>query len=170
MSTSIQNLRAVYQVKPQPRSRPTRKGTGSGNRSGIKQSVSMHNIQLRSVHQKRDKPLKRSPVRARSKNSKQHPTRKVTLRHQSSSFLDTSIDNEISKLESITAKNLNIRKEWLNVQQRMIEIGIRKKLTSIKESRESSRQEEYYPETVFENPIDVLIQKYESKAFLTASK
>lgn len=97
-------------------------------------------------------------------------------KHNTSGILNTSLEEDISRLEKLTHKNRSARLGLLNVQEQMLEISINEimhmhsdKLNTIREaeieegnwSLDCLRE---IPRPKFENPIDNLILKYESRS------
>ena len=62
--------------------------------------------------------------------------------------------------ESLTVRNISARKDWLNVQERIVTMQLHSQLKTIQEVDEVPN--DYFPENIYTNPVDVLVQKYES--------
>ena len=96
---------------PGSHTRPRRAAHFSGR---MKASVSLSAIRLR----------------ARSRLEKAERLRRVPS-HAGESKL-SALEDEVSKLDRLTLRNVSIRKDWLNVQQRVLDLETLKKLGELK--------------------------------------
>jgi len=77
----------------------------------------------------------------------------------------TSLEDNLDKLEKLQLKNISARQGLLNVQQRMMELGIKDimasgKLATIREDEALYFEDLQRPRG---NPIDALAQKYATR-------
>ena len=154
MSNSLKSLMAIYEVKT---IRPSKRPKNPTRRvRSIIQSSSAQNLGLRAnkiLRKPRQNNLSVEPhVR--------HQSQDKALQKAARQILNRSLDEDMEKLENLTVRNISARKDWLNVQERIVAMQVHKQLNTIKESDEYAP--DYYPENIYTNPVDVLVQKYAS--------
>lgn len=164
MSKDLKTLFSIYEVKPAPRRNLKPKYMHKKKLTNIVQSVSEQNL----GHDRTDKAVLKQRIRkemTRPKNLSIEP-RKRTLSNDNiiqtaaKNILSSSLDDDLQKLENLTARNTCIRNDWLKVQKKVLQMGVSKHLNTIKETDEYMI--DYFPENLYVNPVEVLMQKYEA--------
>jgi hypothetical protein len=159
MENRLEALISAYNIKPkqlQKKRKPAKEKPGP-----IKQSSSMNNIKLNSRKVLLQK-LESKSSRKQSTNSVQPSQRansemkylkKEKIRHNS------SLDDDLVKLENLTVRNSNARLDLISIQERMIELGLQKDLNPIVEIDESHNEDNLN----FDHSIDSFIGKIRSR-------
>ena len=157
MSTSLKSLMAIYEVRP-------KKGLKKPAKARKKPTALIQpSSSVNTLGPIRNRLGRRAKALERPKNHSIEP--KVRSGESSfvqghTSLLNRSLDEDLEKLENLTVRNISIRQDWLQVQQKVLDMGLSKQLNTIKESDEYTH--DYYPENIFANPVDLLVQKYET--------
>ena len=86
-----------------------------------------------------------------------------------SRYLNTSLDEDIERLESLTNKHSNMRSDWLSIKERMIELNINKKLKPIAETDEGGFDVSYDLQHLGQAPMN-LKRNYDSLLDLKAKE
>lgn len=137
MENRLEALISAYNIKPKQLSKKLK--NPKQKPSNIKQSSSLNTLKLNSNKVLLQK-LNSNNTRKKSTNSVQPNQRasselkylnKEKLRHNS------SLDEDMIKLENLTVRNSNARLDLISIQERMIELGLRnlKPIVEIDESR-----------------------------------
>ena len=160
MDSRLDALISAYKVKPkklQKKKKPAKEKIGI-----IKQSTSMMNIKIQSKKLQLSDKTKEKPLIKHHHLSVQPTQRSISnlsvnphdrLRH------NTSLDEDMMKLENLTVRNYNARMGLISIQQRIIEIGIKRKLNPIAEIDETFNDEN----PNLDNSIHLLMMRLESK-------
>ena len=127
MNPKLEALISAYQIKPKKlrkklpklqQKSPDRGRMASNNNLSVK-SINIENLKKKAT---------RETVSVRPKRSESN----LSL----SRYLNSSLDEDMEKLDILTFKNSSARLDWIRVNQRMIELGVNKKLNPIQESDE----------------------------------
>jgi hypothetical protein len=107
---------------------------------------------------------KRSTLNPEAKNASSSSIKSFPLLFRNSSVLD-----DIEKLESLTSRNVSAQHDWLSIEQRIIEISTKRKLEPIIEADENRafhrNNSVEYPQRTMD-----LLQKYDMKFMLRPSE
>lgn len=155
MNSKLEALMSAYQIKPKRNQRKTTKAQKkfpdrgrdqAGNKNSIKSMKSF------SIEKTRRKVVRES-ISVLPKRSDSN----LSL----SRYLNSSLDDDIERLDSLTSKNSSARLDWISVKQQIIELAVSKKLIPIWESDEINAEGR---EELSKNSLD-LLKKYESKQY-----
>jgi hypothetical protein len=129
MNSRLEALISAYQVKPKKirkklarglRKSPSSIKSYGDNPTALKPSISNY--------------IKKKPNRESNSVQPKRSDSNLSL----SKYLNTSLDEDIEKLDNLTVKNSTARLDWISVKQRMIELSVKKKLNPIQEIDEST--------------------------------
>lgn len=122
MNSKLEALISAYQGKPKKAIKKKHKPTGK-----LMPSETSKRLENRKapINQNIRKNFRRENHSVQPKRSES------TL--SLSRYLNTSFEEDIERLESLTNKNSSISNDWISVKQRMIEINLKKKLNPIAE-------------------------------------
>jgi hypothetical protein len=158
----------------------------SEKNSRIEALIAAYQVKPKKLQKRAAKPVQRSPKPPQNASSSNlvprlaaaiSPAKKQFREHHSvqprrsesnlalARYLNSSLDEDMEKLDSLTVKNVSIRSDWLSVKQRMIELSVKKKLVPILESEEITIEMPNFARKDFCDSFEVL-QKYESRASL----
>jgi hypothetical protein len=153
MNPKLEALISAYQIKPKKlrkklpklhQKSPERGRIGSNNTFSVK-SINIEKLKKKST---------RETVSVRPKRSESN----LSL----SRYLNSSLDEDLEKLDILTVKNSSARLDWLRVNQRMIELSVKKNLKPILESDEGL--DDMSSSKVIDS-VD-LLKRYENRHFL----
>ncbi|OMJ94241.1 hypothetical protein SteCoe_2576 [Stentor coeruleus] len=82
---------------------------------------------------------------------------------------NTSVDEDLEKLESLTSKNLSARYDWLSIETKLIELSTKKKLSPITETEINNTKLTQNTSDFSTNSIN-LLKKYENSFKSNASE
>ena len=154
MNSKLEALIAAYQIKP----KKLKKKPSKAIQKSFAPNHLEHPVPIRSSRVATDK--KRNLRENYSVQPKRSDSNLSLGR-----YLNTSIDEDIEKLDSLTVKNSSARLDWISVKQRMIELSVKKKLKPIAEIDESGADFLYFQRKSPENSFD-FGRKYESRVNL----
>ena len=158
MSNRLESLISAYNIKPK---KNVKKKKSSAKLGIIKQSTSMNDIKIQSKKPSLLKNSKKKDFRKvnYSVQPSQRPSRNSMFASQEHLVHNRSLDEDMMKLEDLTVRNSKARLGLMMVQQRMIEIGLNKKLNPIAEIDESHNDDN----PNIDNSINLLMMRIESK-------
>ena len=95
----------------------------------------------------------------------------LTLKSKNSCNQSYSFDSDLEKLEQLTKKNASVRVDWLNIQERVFDLDLKRKL------RKRNYDGEIFTDLdssllnpIIENPVEYLAQKYIDRSIDLADK
>ena len=117
MNSKLEALISAYQIKP----KKTKK----------KKSKAAHKVMVKDQSQRIE--YQKVPINHNFRKSSRRENQSVQPKRSESTlslsrYLNTSLDEDIERLESLTNKHSNMRSDWLSIKERMIELNINKKL------------------------------------------
>lgn len=161
MSTSLSQVNAIYGSKlkkkqrGRPRAKPKLLASSSEAKVNLSRERKANSISARTNHSQSHifhslEPSIRSYLEEYSPYSKKSNKRKNAL------------EQDLDKLEQLTLKNMSARQDLLDVQQRMMELGVKDIMASGKLATIREDEALYFEDLqrLKGNPIDALAQKY----------
>jgi hypothetical protein len=154
MNSKLEALISAYQIKPKKLRKKLPKiqqKSPERGRVGSNKNISLKSIDI----EKLKKKVIRETVSVKPKRSESS----MSL----SRYLNSSLEADLQKLDNLTYKNSSARLDWISVKQKIIELGVNKKLIPIQESDEG------LDELVNNSKVKLdsigLLRKYETKHF-----
>ena len=77
-------------------------------------------------------------LQARSQLDKPVRPRRLRPEHSVLTVSNSALEQDVNKLERLTLRNASIRKDWLNIQQRVLDLETMKKLDGARPADENS--------------------------------
>jgi hypothetical protein len=97
--------------------------------------------------------------------------RSLTLKSKNSCNQSYSFDSDLEKLEQLTKKNVSVRVDWLNIQERVFDLDLKRKLRKRNYDGEISTDlDSSLLNPIIENPVESLAQKYIDRSMDLADK
>lgn len=128
MNSKLEALISAYQVKPKKpgkkHKKPATKATSS------EQTQKLEILKPSSIHKVFHRKSRRENLSVQPKRSEST----MLL----GKYLNTSFEEDMNRLELLTNKNSDMRLDWLNIKQKVIELNTNKKLIPIAEIDENS--------------------------------
>lgn len=140
MQNRLEALISAYNIKPKKLLK--KKKIAKVSPTSIKQSSSMNNIKLSSKNVLLRK-IDSSSIRKQNTNSVQPSQRsnsEFSKYPRERLKSNSSFDEDMLKLESLTVRNSNARLDLISIQKRMIELGLNYNLNPIIEIDESANE------------------------------
>lgn len=130
MNAKLEALMSAYRIKPKRNKRKIKKNQQKSPERARKQPVLKNSIKsMWSLNiEKSKKKATRESFSVLPKRSDSN----LSL----SRYLNSSLDEDIEKLDSLTSKNSSARLDWISVKQQIIELSVNKKLIPIWETDE----------------------------------
>lgn len=169
MENRLEALISAYNIKPKQLTK--KRKIPKEKPANIKQSSSMNTLKLNS-RRVLLKKIESNNARKQSTNSVQPSQRassemkyynKEKLRHNS------SLDEDMIKLENLTVRNSNARLDLVSIQERMIELGL-KNLKPIAEIDESRNEDNLNYDTSIDNYLLNIRSRQEVKQRMRSLK
>ena len=137
MENLLEALISAYNIKPKQLSKKLK--NPKQTLSNIKQSSSTNTLKLNSnkVHLKKLNSNNTRKQHTSSVQPNQRAGSELTHYNKDKLRRNSSLDEDITKLENLTVRNSNARLDLVSIQERMIELGLRslKPIAEIDESR-----------------------------------
>ncbi|OMJ88493.1 hypothetical protein SteCoe_9524 [Stentor coeruleus] len=160
MEARLEALISAYNVKPKKGLK--KKKQAKDKPSVIKQSTSMNSINLSPKRPKLIRKVDTKALRKQTHHSVQPSQRSESdLAHRSHEKLrhNTSLDEDLMKLETLTLRNSNARMDLISIQERMIQLGVKRNLNPILEIDEIYNEEN----PNFDSSVSLLMMRIKSK-------
>ena len=161
MDTRLEALMSAYKIKPKKKQLRPKKAKAE-NLSQIKQSISMNNIKLQSKLPQIPQALGKQQLKKIHHRSVQPSFRSssdLSYAGQERILQNTSLDEDMLRLENLTVRNSNARLDLVSIQKRMIEIDLKRKLNPIAEIDEAINDDGQN----MDNTFNLLMLRLESK-------
>lgn len=154
MNSKLEALISAYQVKPKKLKRRLPRNVQKVQFSNKLESSKTTSIKSSVVSLTKKKRIDREnhsvqPHRSESNSSL-------------SRYLNSSLDEDMEKLDNLTVKNSSARLDWIMVKQKIIELSVNKKLNSIEEMDESGADYVVFQQKNSLKTFDAL-KKYETR-------
>ena len=147
MNSKLEALISAYQIKPK---KPTKKKSKAAHKVMVKdQSQRIEYQKIEKINHNYRKSSRRDNQSVQPKRSES------TL--SLSRYLNTSLEEDIERLESLTNKHAHMRSDWLSIKERMIELNINKNLRPIAEIDESGVDASYNMKQLGKAPANLKI-------------
>lgn len=170
MQNRLEALISAYNIKPKKLLK--KKKITKVSPTSIKQSSSMNNIKLSSQNVLLRK-IDSNSVRKQNTNSVQPSQRsnsEFSKYPRERLKSNSSFDEDMMKLESLTVRNSNARLDLVSIQKRMIELGLNYNLNPIIEIDESANEKNLNTESVKGMLGGIKVNKEKSNARLNSLK
>lgn len=122
MNPKLEALISAYQIKPKKNLKKKAKPV---------QKVLVKDQSQKIAYQKT--PIDRNFRKSSRRDNQSVQPKRSESTLSLSKYLNTSLDEDMERLENLTNKHSHMRSDWLSIKQRMIEINTNKKLKPIAE-------------------------------------